>query len=53
MTKWRREKTQINKIKDEQGTQPQILIKSRGSLESMLKTFVQENRKIYMKWINF
>jgi antibiotic biosynthesis monooxygenase (ABM) superfamily enzyme len=29
MTKWKMKKTQINKIRDEKGTQPQILTKCR------------------------
>jgi hypothetical protein len=46
MTKWRREKTQINKIRDEKVDIPQILMKSREYLESTLKTYIQVNWKI-------
>jgi hypothetical protein len=46
MTKQRREKTQINKIKDEKGDVTKILMKSRGSLENTLKTYIQVNWKI-------
>jgi hypothetical protein len=46
MTKWRREKTQFNKIRDEKGDIPQITMKSRESLESTLKTYTQVNWKI-------
>jgi hypothetical protein len=41
----RREKTQINKIRNEKGTKPQIPNKSRESLESTLKTYIQVNWK--------
>jgi hypothetical protein len=49
ITKWRREKIQINKIRDEKfvgHNQPQILMKSRKSLETILTTYFQVNWKI-------
>jgi hypothetical protein len=55
MTKHRRENTQIIKIRGEKGditTNTKILMKSRESLESTLKIYIQVNWKNYMKWIN-
>jgi hypothetical protein len=52
VTKWRREKTQINKIRDEKRDEPQILMRSRESLENTLKTYIQINWKTYKKWMN-
>jgi hypothetical protein len=44
--KWRREKPQINKNKDENGDIITKLTKSRASLENSLKTQIQVNWKI-------
>jgi hypothetical protein len=46
MTKWRREKTQLNKIRDEKGDITTNTMKSRESLESTLPTYIQVNWKI-------
>jgi hypothetical protein len=41
----RREKTQINKTRDEKGDRPQILMNSRGSLKSTLKAIFKQTGK--------
>jgi hypothetical protein len=46
MTKWKREKTQVNKIRDEKGDITTNTKKSSESLESTLKTYIQVNWKI-------
>jgi hypothetical protein len=45
MTKQRRQKTQINKIRDEKGDITTIPMKFRASLESILKTYIQVSWK--------
>jgi hypothetical protein len=46
ITKWKREKTQITKIRDDKGDITTNTNKSRESLESSSKTYIQVNWKI-------
>jgi hypothetical protein len=53
MTKMRREKTQINKIRNEKGEITTNTKKFRHSSGTTLRTFIQINWKIYKKWAHF
>jgi hypothetical protein len=49
MTKWRREKIQINKIRDEKGDIATNTNKIQRISREYLKTYIQVNWKTYMK----
>jgi hypothetical protein len=53
LTEMRREKTQIGKIRNAKGEIKQTPQKSRGSLETTLRSYIQINLKILKKWTNF
>jgi hypothetical protein len=46
MTKWRREQTQINKVRDEKGDKTTNTNEISKSLASTLKTYIQVNWSI-------
>jgi hypothetical protein len=51
MAKWRREKTQISKIRDEKGDITTNANKIQRINREYFKTYIQVNWKIQMKWI--
>jgi hypothetical protein len=53
MTKWTRETTRINQIRDEKGDITTNTNEIQGSSQSILKTNIQVIWKIRMKCINF
>jgi hypothetical protein len=53
LTKMRREKTQVSKIRNAKGEIKQTPRKSRESSEITLRTYIPINLKILKKWTNF
>jgi hypothetical protein len=52
LTKKRREKSQISKIRIEKSRKHQTPRKSKESSDTTLRTYIQVNWKIIKKWIN-
>jgi hypothetical protein len=52
MTKMRREKTHISKIRNKKVEITTNTRKSRGSSDTILKTYIPINWKILKKWTN-
>jgi hypothetical protein len=52
MTKQRREKTQINRIRDEKRDITTNINKIQKIIREYFETYIKKNWKIYMKWIN-
>jgi hypothetical protein len=52
LVKWKREKTQINKIRDKKGDKRIKTNEIQRSLGDMLKTYISINWKNIKKWAN-